>query len=164
MTTKKNENTTSLPFMYVEVPQSSPVNVNMQNVYISSKDKKEIELKKQVNEKQSAVHGSQQEQLDHSNQTRESIETDDEKKPEEKRKHWQRKPFRNMQIGEKIEFLLNKPAYLPNTACEIKTDTNVYVGVIKSCENNEVTIKQTTSFEPVTIAIDEIIYMNLRPL
>ena len=66
------------------------------------------------------------------------------------------KSFKDMNNEEKIHFLLNRPHYIPNVRCRIKTATVSYVGSIISYRNGIVAIMPPNSMRDIKLSIEDI--------
>ncbi|MDF2607450.1 MAG: hypothetical protein K0S34_1646 [Bacillales bacterium] len=51
-----------------------------------------------------------------------------------------RKPFKDMTVDEKINYLVNRPVYIPKIPCEVKTNDETFVGYVESYKNNVLTL------------------------
>ncbi|MCW9130651.1 spore coat CotO family protein [Bacillus paramycoides] len=74
------------------------------------------------------------------------------------------KSFKNMSNEEKINFLLNRPHYIPKVRCRIKTATISYVGSIISYQNGVVSIMPSNSMRDIKLPIKEIISIDMAGL
>ncbi|OFD82638.1 hypothetical protein BWGOE8_12230 [Bacillus mycoides] len=66
------------------------------------------------------------------------------------------KSFKDMSNEEKIQFLVNRPHYIPKVRCRIKTATVSYVGSIISYRNGVVSIMPPNSMRDIRVSIEEI--------
>ncbi|WP_081806739.1 spore coat CotO family protein [Bacillus sp. H1a] len=74
------------------------------------------------------------------------------------------KSFKNMSNEEKINFLLNRPHYIPKVRCRIKTATISYVGSIISYQNGVVSIMPPNSMRDIKLPIKEIKSIDMAGL
>lgn len=63
--------------------------------------------------------------------------------------------FKNLNVEEKIDYLLNLPDGVPKIRCEFTTDEKVYRGILLSKQENEVSIS-VVGQENVTISINKL--------
>ncbi|MED1565390.1 CotO family spore coat protein [Bacillus paramycoides] len=74
------------------------------------------------------------------------------------------KSFKNMRNEEKINFLLNRPHYIPKVRCRIKTVTISYVGSIISYQNGVLSIMPSNSMRDIKLPIKEIKSIDMAGL
>ncbi|MED0965149.1 CotO family spore coat protein [Bacillus paramycoides] len=74
------------------------------------------------------------------------------------------KSFKAMSNKEKINFLLNRPHYIPKVRCRIKTATISYVGSIISYQNGVVSIMPSNSMRDIKLPIKEIKSIDMAGL
>jgi hypothetical protein len=73
-----------------------------------------------------------------------------------------RKSFHDMNIEEKLSYLLHRPHYIPKIMCEVETKTRTYVGYIISFDNNVVILRTHTEFFMTKISYQDIIDIQMR--
>lgn len=71
------------------------------------------------------------------------------------------KPFREMTNSEKVYFILQRPKYIPQVKCRIKTKNGDYMGYIIEYVDDTVHFKVATRLEPVYIKTDNIIKFEI---
>ncbi|MFJ8530187.1 CotO family spore coat protein [Bacillus sp. NPDC094106] len=76
----------------------------------------------------------------------------------------EKKVFAQMTNVEKINYVLNRPHYIPNIQCAIQTKEEVYVGYIISFEKEVLKMKSGTQFNFVTIALADIETIRMKGL
>ncbi|MDM5187514.1 CotO family spore coat protein [Bacillus sp. DX4.1] len=75
-----------------------------------------------------------------------------------------KKVFTQMTNVEKINYVLNRPHYIPNIQCAVQTKKEVYVGYIVSFEKKVLKMKNSTHFGFVTIALADIETIQMKGL
>ncbi|EOP75005.1 hypothetical protein KOW_02594, partial [Bacillus cereus VDM006] len=75
-----------------------------------------------------------------------------------------KKAFTQMTNIEKINYVLNRPHYIPNIQCAVQTRQEVYVGYIVSFEKEVLKLKSSTYFNFVTIKLAEIETIQMKGL
>ncbi|WP_185806835.1 CotO family spore coat protein [Bacillus sp. HMF5848] len=139
------------PLMYISQPDLKVENTSNQKDYYS----KEREKEREAERARFDPHFQREHFVTH-----EKKDNIDEDVTHEKAVH---KPFKDMSIYEKIEYVMNIPFYLPKVPCEILTESGTYKGVIKSFdkEANVMTLKVPGVRQPMEFAIHEIQKMRL---
>ncbi|QWU48070.1 MULTISPECIES: spore coat CotO family protein [Bacillus] len=66
------------------------------------------------------------------------------------------KSFKDMSNEEKLQFLVNRPHYIPKVRCRIRTTTVSYIGSIISYRNGIVSIMPPNSMRDVRLSIEDI--------
>ncbi|MFD1735350.1 CotO family spore coat protein [Bacillus salitolerans] len=74
-----------------------------------------------------------------------------------------RKSFKQMNVVEKLDFLLNRPHYIPEVVCAIYANDTEYVGYVKSFEDGVVTVKQLNQLVTLSIDVKDIEQIRLNP-
>ncbi|MFB9762693.1 CotO family spore coat protein [Ectobacillus funiculus] len=75
-----------------------------------------------------------------------------------------RKPFRDMNIEEKLSYLLHRPHYIPKVTCEVTTKTEEYVGYIVSFNDDVVELRTQSQLFMRKIPYEDIIDIQMRAL
>ncbi|MDM5153862.1 CotO family spore coat protein [Bacillus sp. DX1.1] len=88
----------------------------------------------------------------------ESVSVDNKAEIEEK------KVFTQMTNVEKINYVLNRPHYIPNIQYAVQTKKKVYVGYIVSFEKEVLKMKSSIYFDFVTIALADIETIQMKGL
>lgn len=132
------------PLLYIQQVNASKINANMQHRYVSSKRKKEEEMK--VNPKEKQLEERPIKRIRTESVYKSSTEIGDkEKEKEETNEHEQKerrdKPFQKMTIEEKLNYLVNRPEYAPRLTCEVKTEKRAYRGIILNYQDEIATIR-----------------------
>ncbi|PEI93250.1 hypothetical protein CN679_08495 [Bacillus pseudomycoides] len=109
----------------------------------------EMEIEKEVEEKSFSAE-------------EESVSVDNEMEIEKEVK--EKKAFTQMTNVEKINYVLNRPHYIPNIQCAVQTKKEVYVGYIVSFEKDVLKMKSSTYFNFVTITLAEIETIQMKGL
>ncbi|WP_158234665.1 CotO family spore coat protein [Lentibacillus sediminis] len=130
------------PLMYVQQPDNRKPKAPMQSVYSSPKKKKkpasdtdtENTEKKPVKRKQASQKKSPDKKESNSGKNEKETDTSPESKEkeeiEEKEETPEKKPFKDMDIREKVLYFMEKPEYVPKKKCEVKTSGRNYRGII----------------------------------
>ncbi|MDQ1147063.1 hypothetical protein QE429_003890 [Bacillus sp. SORGH_AS 510] len=141
MSTKKNQG----PLLYVYQPFSrTPTNTNMQEIYISKGVKEELEedkpLENESKKKVSLLKKEIEQQPESKVQTAsETVENEEEDKPKATFKRV--KPFKEMNIKERLDYLINFPKVLPPVPCVFFTTEKNYQGYLTAYADNQITIQ-----------------------
>jgi hypothetical protein len=69
--------------------------------------------------------------------------------------------FREMNNEEKIDYLLNRPHYIPEIRCYIRTKQSSYIGYIKSYEGGIIKIKAPAKLKDVMVDIKDILSIQM---
>lgn len=72
------------------------------------------------------------------------------------------KPFKEMSVEEKVEYLINLPAAVPKVKCEIRTKETTIQGIIAGYTNGVVQIVQRKKPFRVDLKIEEILGINRK--
>ncbi|WP_223592799.1 CotO family spore coat protein [Neobacillus bataviensis] len=127
------------PLLFINQPISkTPSNQNMQEVYTNRHEREEqkeenhkVETKKSIKKEalldDIAMEVAKKESKTHQMKSQSSFS--------------RVKPFKEMNIKERIEYLLNFPKVLPPPPCVIYTSDNRYQGILIEYTDNRVTIK-----------------------
>ncbi|MEH7460685.1 CotO family spore coat protein, partial [Bacillus thuringiensis] len=91
-------------------------------------------------------------------------EQNDEQYAESASNTWQNKAFGDMNIEEKIYFLLNRPHYIPGVKCIVKTEKASYVGVISSYENGVLQMVVPNQIGNFSLGIEEVMSIRIMGL
>ncbi|WP_102347311.1 CotO family spore coat protein [Bacillus sp. Marseille-P3661] len=70
------------------------------------------------------------------------------------------RPFRELNIQEKVEYLLDVPAVLPKVKCEFQTKEETHIGVVEGFKNGIVQIIRNTKPNRIQINLEDIISIN----
>lgn len=169
------EKKTKEPMLYIHQPNFKMPEIKMQEVYSAKNAKKQDAADRQAkdNHKKSKPAGQREESIFGpaspelgSGERKEDVQSaigdyQDahlEKKEEESRKQgffsFQRvKPFKEMDVEERLKYLLNFPKQLPPVPCLISTEEKTYRGIVQSMPTvSEVEIKlMDQSLETINI-------------
>ncbi|KMN46874.1 hypothetical protein VK90_00700 [Bacillus sp. LK2] len=120
----------------------------------------------QLDRDQSIVSSAMEETVEEKLEQEEHQVEEEEKKEEEEqvRTAPHNKSFKAMSNKEKINFLLNRPHYIPKVRCRIKTATISYVGSIISYQNGVVSIMPSNSMRDIKLPIKEIKSIDMAGL
>jgi hypothetical protein len=192
MSTRKAQFERNIPLLYIAQPTSGYTLVNMQNTFRSSEkhilpasipvEKKAFQVEKMTEEDQFLV---EEESFELHTETRVEdvidygkprIEQDKENSRILKEKEIKteipeevdhaplfRKPFKLMDNREKVQFLINKPKYIPKVNCEILTEDETIIGVIDNFKEGIVLVDPIYgNMEPLHIPIGSILEIKMK--
>ncbi|MED1202537.1 CotO family spore coat protein [Heyndrickxia acidicola] len=186
MSTRKTQFERNTPLLYIAQPVSGYTLVNMQNTFTSSKEhivpaNIPVEKKTFQVEKLDEEHEGQFEDksIKLHTETHKAEEADVEKPvielavkeqkikteihEEDDRVPAFRKPFKLMDNREKVQFLINKPKYIPKVICEILTEDETIIGVINHFREETVLVDPINkNMEPVHIPIGSILEIKMK--
>ncbi|MFX3622837.1 MAG: CotO family spore coat protein [Ectobacillus sp.] len=74
---------------------------------------------------------------------------------------WRAKSFKEMDNDEKLEFLINRPHYIPRVRCRIKTVQELIVGYVVSRQGDDVTIKIFGKAKERQISFQDIVSIQM---
>ncbi|NRD78451.1 hypothetical protein HPT25_13845 [Bacillus sp. BRMEA1] len=147
------------PLLYIVQPFSNtPSNYQMQEVYTNKRELEETLAERGREDKtnrQQKKKGHHKEPIpidippDELEQSKAEAITSDTTRPSFKRV----KPFKQMNLTERLEYLLHFPKALPPVPCVFYTENENYQGYLNTYENEQVTIQfpdQTTKTIPVS--------------
>ncbi|CAM4083803.1 hypothetical protein BAU28_17225 [Bacillus paramycoides] len=122
--------------------------------------------REQLDRDQSIVSSAMEETVEEKlEQEGHQVEEEEKKEEEEQvRTVPHNKSFKAMSNKEKINFLLNRPHYIPKVRCRIKTATISYVGSIISYQNGVVSIMPSNSMRDIKLPIKEIKSIDMAGL
>ncbi|MDF2946222.1 MAG: hypothetical protein K0S51_901 [Bacillales bacterium] len=72
-----------------------------------------------------------------------------------------RKPFKDMTVDEKINYLINRPVYIPKIPCEVKTSDETFVGYVESYKNGVLTLVSNSDLNGFRANSNEIVSIRL---
>ena len=132
------------PLLYVAQPELPQAKLNVQQSFV-------LKSKHVLSERKNTEDSS-------SSEIELKNEPIEEEKPNEvkNKKSWIKKPFREMSVEEKVNFMIHKPHYIPKVECRIKTIHDLFVGFISGYENNEVMVNISSNLTDIRIPIVEI--------
>ena len=167
MSERQNQSLQRKPLLYITQPNLKGVTINMQKSVVAKptiehrfaeskfKNIKAVTIdevpkgetqRKQSDKREEAV-----------NNVVENTTIDDiQKEHESNGNSFKRKPLKEMTVEEKIHFIINKPHYIPNMLCIVKTNSKTYLGSIVKHEEGIVTLHQQSSLTPLTLPVAEI--------
>ncbi|MCP8968355.1 CotO family spore coat protein [Ectobacillus ponti] len=171
MSKKKQADTERSPLFYIAQPQLQRPVAPMQHSFVIKKGKPAGNGKKETAEIEagtaeareqepaawaenpSAAHTAVQQEEEHG----EDIAADD---------AVMRKPFKDMSIEEKIQYVLHLPHYIPKIPCEVMTNGQKHLGYIRSYkeETEMVKLQLQNQLSSVEIPLREIQSIQMRGL
>lgn len=128
------------PLLYIQQVKGSKINANMQHRYVSSKQKKQEEMKVEPKEKQHDDRPIKKVRTESVYKSSTEI-VDEENEEINEQKERRDKPFQKMTIEEKLHYLVNRPEYAPRLTCEVKTEKRAYRGIILNYQDEIATIR-----------------------
>jgi hypothetical protein len=158
MIERDNQSMPKKPLMYITQPKFDYITINMQNSAIAkqnieSKDKTKFKKIKAVSPyeiKEGGIGDTQGEKKD------DNFDENNEKELNSNDIQLKRKPLKEMTVEERIQFILNKPHYIPKILCNVKTNSANFYGSIIKYDMGIVTLQQQSSLTPLNIHIEEI--------
>ncbi|MGM9987282.1 MAG: CotO family spore coat protein [Bacillaceae bacterium] len=156
----KNSSVYSKPLLYIHQPGVKDVEVNMQQVYRVTKEKNKKEIVEDENEQ---IENEQRENEQRENEQFQKLMNSDEQLliEEHTPKVVQKKTFKDMEISEKIDYLLNRPSYIPKPLCSVEVDGEPIVGYITKRKDDLLFIQGRESMGFVTVPINEILALRM---
>jgi hypothetical protein len=161
------------PLLYVYQPFSrTPANKNMQEVYTNRQEmeqpKEEKKLGEEMKKKISLVKReglSEQIQIDIINSNIQ--QTTSTPPPDDNRSSFSRvKPFKEMDVSERLDYLINFPKMLPPVPCFFNTVEGGYHGYLTGYDEHQVTIQfhdQTSKTLPIE-AIKDVMMIGIKKI
>jgi hypothetical protein len=192
MSTRKTQFERNIPLLYIAQPTSGYTLVNMQNTFTSTEkhilpasipvEKKAFQVEKmaednhiQVEEESIELHNETriEEVMDYGKPKIEPVndnsrilkqtEIKTEISEEDESAPVFRKPFKLMDNREKVQFLINKPKYIPKVICEILTEDETIIGVIDNFKEGIVLVDPIYgNMEPLHIPIGSILEIKMK--
>ncbi len=83
-------------------------------------------------------------------------------KLEQKFDRRRRKTFKQMTISEKIDFLVNKPQYIPQMYCIVETSTEKYEVIVEALEEDTVILKKKDEEKAIQLPLNSITSIRLK--
>ncbi|MFK9095472.1 CotO family spore coat protein [Bacillus salipaludis] len=130
------------PLLYVHQPFSrTPTNNNMQEIYTNKEKQEPQEELPLRNENQKKISLAKKELF------QEPIPIEVAKSEKPQASHQQRasfsrvKPFKEMELKERLDYLINFPKVLPPVPCNFYTTEENYQGYLKEYDHHQVTIQ-----------------------
>ncbi|MGM7680887.1 CotO family spore coat protein [Cytobacillus sp. Hm23] len=141
---KEKQKIKNTPFMYIIQPNLSTIESSMQKTFIAKVDNSESINENDIN---NIDNKDSVEKIEH---TENVIE---------KRKYAKKssiKPFKEMDLVEKVKFLANPPKQLPRVKCKIKTINDMFEGTIIEQTDEKISMHLIDTGDTITINIDEV--------
>lgn len=154
----KQTSVRSMPLLYIHQPGAKSVELKMQQSYYASEKKQQVvvEEKGETLEKEElefVMEEVEQEKIS------EIITVDQEEEQEEEEMEQvevRKKPFKEMEIDEKIEYLLNRPSYIPNPLCEFVVSGDHLMGYVVRQQGDFLFIRTQASIEMLVVPVKDI--------
>jgi hypothetical protein len=165
MSTKKSKG----PLLYIHQPFARTPATTMQDVYTSRQEEELVEEEKPLEAESKknislAKKEIVQEQIPR-DENRLEIPQATTATIKEKHSSFKRvKPFKEMTVKERLDYLINYPTVLPTPPCVFITDEKNYQGYLTECDGNEVTIRfhdQTNKTVAVN-ALKDVILIGIK--
>ncbi|MEH7436422.1 CotO family spore coat protein [Neobacillus drentensis] len=164
MSTKKNQG----PLLYVNQPFSrTPTNTNMQEIYISKGDQEDLEEEKPVEtESKKKISLAKKEIVQEAETKKEAtLQSSDSLQQQEPKPSFKRvKPFKELNIKERLDYLINFPKVLPPVPCVFYTKEENYTGYLTAYDDGQITIQfhdQSTIDIPL-VELKDIIMIGIK--
>ncbi|WP_163972050.1 CotO family spore coat protein [Oceanobacillus halotolerans] len=141
------------PLLYIRQPEIKTPEANMQDHYTTPKKKQEESRNKQKRQgkpikrqgfKDNSSHhqpftdGELYEEEDVDIHVDEEKESDEIEESRDEDQGTNRKKFKEMTLTEKVDYLAQRPSYVPNLKCEVKTMERKYRGIITDYKDDHV--------------------------
>ncbi|WP_251552449.1 CotO family spore coat protein [Neobacillus muris] len=151
------------PLLYIEQPfMRTPQNLHMQEVFTSRQDRVQPEevlkvgetinlepiLEPEVAESPVPIEMMQQEEPEQD----QAPQSQEKRRPALSRV----KPFKEMSLTERIDYLLDFPKVLPPVKCVFYTDDEKYLGVLVGYENDQVEIQVPNQSSNIIIPMEDL--------
>ncbi|WP_066071222.1 CotO family spore coat protein [Neobacillus soli] len=155
------------PLLYVNQPLSgTSSNNNMQEVYTSKLDQEKLLEEKQQVKAVRKKHSPTKQEIEHEAISVEEVQSSSSTRDQEKhRPSFSRvKPFKEMKLNERLDYLINFPKVLPPVPCVFYTIEKSYQGYLTKYDEDQVTIKfhdQTSKTLPVG-AIKDVLMIGIK--
>ncbi|MES5895301.1 CotO family spore coat protein [Bacillus cereus group sp. RP43] len=165
-TSVKNKNKSSTvgkPLLYIAQVNLELAAPNMKRILLTNFENED--RKEQSDRNESIVSSAVEETVEREKLAKEEQQVEEEKvegKLEEEEQEEQvrtvphNKSFKDMSNEEKLQFLVNRPHYIPKVRCRIRTTTVSYIGSIISYRNGIVSIMPPNSMRDVRLSIEDI--------
>lgn len=165
---KENENSTNQrPLLYTTKPNHLQPVRSMQKIFIiKQKSSKQYQVDVDQENKDKSEEIGIRVEGKRGSAAKKSVIFDDEPEIEKKveKEIEGKKIFTQMSNVEKINYILNRPHYIPNIECAVQTKREVHVGYIISFEKKILKIKSSTKLNFVTIALADIETIRMKGL
>ncbi|WP_144504193.1 spore coat CotO family protein [Bacillus mycoides] len=165
-TSVKNKNKSSTvgkPLLYIAQVNLELAAPNIKRILLTNFENED--RKEQSDRNESIVSSAVEETVEREKLAKEEQQVEEEKvegKLEEEEQEEQvrtvphNKSFKDMSNEEKLQFLVNRPHYIPKVRCRIRTTTVSYIGSIISYRNGIVSIMPPNSMRDVRLSIEDI--------
>ncbi|MDR6124533.1 hypothetical protein QFZ87_004130 [Bacillus sp. SLBN-46] len=164
MSTKKNQG----PLLYVNQPFSRiPSNTNMQEIYISKGKQEDLEEVKPVEtESKKNISLAKKEIVQEAETKKEAtLPSSDNLHQQEPKPSFKRvKPFKDLDLKERLDYLINFPKVLPPVPCVFYTNEENYTGYLTANDDFQITIQfhdQSTIDIPL-VELKDIIMIGIK--
>ncbi|RBW69969.1 CotO family spore coat protein [Bacillus taeanensis] len=167
MTNKNHQLKKSTPLMYIANQKIQPAAVNVQQVYHIYKTGEEKQEK--VNEVLDEFEEEVAQKSGKGNESVSEAKSSELKKDEKQRipiqksvgKQRNKKPFKKLNITDKLNFLNSFPTFIPKPECEIITIASSYKGRVIAVKDGKITIQLTESEKEVFVNSSDILSINI---
>ncbi|MBV7508495.1 spore coat CotO family protein [Bacillus sp. sid0103] len=166
------------PLLYIHQPFSRPPATNMQETYTIKQElieqeeenpseeegKKKLSLAKQELVPEQIKKGVKKEENSSPTRHMKSLASPTQFQDKKRTSLNRVKPFKQMNLGERLDYLLNYPKALPPAPCVFVTEENSYQGYLMEYDGQNVTIRfhdQTTKSVPVH-ALKNVMLIGIR--
>jgi len=142
------------PLLYIAQPDLEEAKLNIQQSYVVKVGKQEQKTKEKEYVDSKYVEDEEDEEVE------EFDEFDDEDEEmidqEQVDPGWVKKPFKAMTNEEKVQFMVNKPHYIPKVECRIRTNNDLFIGYIIAYSEGNVSVKIASRNNNVEIPLKDI--------
>ncbi|KEK24783.1 CotO family spore coat protein [Bacillus gaemokensis] len=157
MKDKNKGSTEGKPLLYIGRAGSNNISRHMQQIIITKLEKHSEQ--EEIHSSQNIVsHVKEQDVVNEPDIINEPEHIEQEEQPSTMP---QNKSFKEMNNEEKIQFLLNRPHYIPKVRCRIKTETVSYLGSIVSSQDGFVLIMPPNGMKDIRLPIQDIISIHM---
>ncbi|MGG3564076.1 CotO family spore coat protein [Neobacillus rhizosphaerae] len=164
MSTKKNQG----PLLYVYQPFSrTPSNTSMQEIFISKGEPKELKEEIQIEiESKNKISLAKKEIVQEAETKKEAtLPSSNNLHQQEPKPSFKRvKPFKELDIKERLDYLINFPKVLPPVPCVFYTKEENYTGYLTAYDDGQITIQfhdQSTIDIPL-VELKDIIMIGIK--
>jgi arsenate reductase-like glutaredoxin family protein len=180
MSERQNENVKQRPLLYITQPVFDEAKTRMQHSFIikqngmqkeqlkTEEPAQELEMTEEMQMEAAVETMGEQAEEQTEEQLEEIVAEMEEPLQEEAMEQenddqtaWKSKSFKDMSNEEKIDFLLNRPHYIPKARCQIRTNDETHIGYITSFEDGYVTIRTMTRSRELEVKFEEIVSIRM---
>lgn len=164
-TSVKNKNKSSTvgkPLLYIAQVNLELAAPKIKRIILTNFENED--LKEPNNRNENIVSSAVEEVIEQEEAQQVEEKIEEEEQEEQVRTVPHNKSFKDMNNDEKIQFLINRPHYIPKVRCRIKTATVSYIGSIISYRNGIVSIMPPNSMRDIKLSIEDIKSIDMAGL